>query len=58
MTGQRKFLAATKITVGWKIQLPKDVREALSRQDKKEWEIGEKVAFYLTDSGDIVVRRA
>lgn len=55
---ERRLLAATKITDGWKLQFPIDVRDALEKRDKKKFKIGERVAFYQEPDGRIVVEHA
>lgn len=51
----RQMLGASKITDGWRIQFPADVRRILAKRRKKPYEVGDRVGFYLEDDGRIIV---
>lgn len=53
----RKLMSASKITDGWKIQFPSDVRAHMDEKDGKTFKVGDRVAFYLESDGRIVIKR-
>jgi bifunctional DNA-binding transcriptional regulator/antitoxin component of YhaV-PrlF toxin-antitoxin module len=46
-----KIIGTTRVTKGWKISLIKDVR------DKLNAELGDKLVFYESDKGEIVLKK-
>lgn len=54
----REFLGASKITGSWRIQFVVDARKALDKRDKKNFQPGDRVAFYLDRDGRVVLERA
>lgn len=52
---ERQMLGASKITDGWRIQFPADVRRLLEKRRKRPFKVGERVGFYLEADGRIVI---
>ena len=54
---KEKLIGATKIAGGWRIGLLKDIKEILEKDQLGKLRIGDKIAFYLDEKKDVVIRR-
>ncbi len=53
-----RIVGTTKITVGWKIALLKDVKELLERGSRDKLKVGDTVVYFFNEKGDVVLRKA
>jgi hypothetical protein len=51
-----KLIGVTRIASGWRIGLLSDVKQLLEEGRNNKLKIGDKVAYYRNDKGEIIVR--
>lgn len=53
-----RVVGTTKVTTGWKIALLRDVKDILERGSREKLRIGDTIVYFVTERGDILLRRA